>query len=289
MLKTIREAFKKRPKCNVAVMMTTRGPEVLLGKLKDKKEIVLETDDTIEITNEDIEGDKTKISCNLENLVECINIGAKIALGTVTMEVVEVKASSVIAKVTSGGTFGEKKIMHFPFTEIGLPSLTEQDEQDILKFALKEGIDLIAMSGVRKADDINDLRDFLGPRGAHIKIIAKIGNYEAIINYEKILDVSDGILIARGELGMYLPVEKVFLAQKFMIDKANLAGKPIITATQMMDSMVRNPHPTRAEATDVANAVLDGTDCVLLSTETSQGRFPVQSVEIAARVNINLN
>lgn len=194
--------------------------------------------------------------------------------------------NSIFVKVLNDGVLGPRKNMNIPGYQVKLPTITEQDEDDITDFAVIYNVDYIAASFVRSADDVRKIHKLLGKKAGEIKVISKIENLEGLQNFEEILQVSDGIMIARGDLGMAIPSEKIFIAQKYMIDMANIAGKPVFTATQMMESMIQNPRPTRAESTDVANAVLDGSDCVMLSGETANGLYPIKTIQIMANICI---
>lgn len=232
-----------------------------------------------------MKGDETQIACSYKSLPKTVKKGSTvfIADGSLTCEVVEIKDDHVVVECKNACTIGEKKNMNLPGAIVDLPTLTEQDEKDLVDFGIKWNVDFVAASFVRKASDVEYIREVLGPKGAHIKIISKIENQEGLQNYDAILAASDAIMVARGDLGMEIPPEKVFLAQKWMIQKANVAGKPVVTATQMLESMINAPRPTRAEASDVANAVLDGTDCVMLSGESAGGKYPLQAVTIMAK------
>lgn len=286
-VQNLRAALKQRPKLSCAVMLDTKGPEIRTGLLESGKTIDLVKDQILEITTDyTFKGTSEKIACSYTDLPTSVKVGSTILIadGSITATVTEILQDGVKVQVGNSATLGEKKNMNLPGIIVNLPTLTEKDEDDLINFGLKEGVDMIAASFVRKADDVNYIRDVLGPRGSHIKIISKIENHEGVENYESVLEASDGIMVARGDLGMEIPVEKVFIAQKYMIDRANLMGKPVITATQMLESMIKNPRPTRAEATDVANAVLDGSDCVMLSGETANGMYPFQAVDIMSRL-----
>lgn len=283
----IREASKLRPGSHVAIMLDTKGPEIRTGTLENGaaveliggSELILTTDYTFV-------GNASKIACSYPLLPTSVKPKGKILMadGSIVLEVIEVGSDFVKTRVLNSGKLGEKKNMNLPGCRVELPVIGEKDTNDILNFAIPQGCNFIAASFVQKAEDVQAIRTLLGTRGRHIKIISKIENQAGLVNFDAILAESDAIMVARGDLGMEIPPEKVFLAQKVMISKCNLAGKPVITATQMLESMCKNPRPTRAEASDVANAVLDGTDCVMLSGETAGGDFPIHSVHIMRRI-----
>lgn len=274
----LREAFKKKKSLPCAIMLDTKGPEIRTGFLKDHANIKLTKGQSLEITTDwKHEGDSTKIACSYEKINQSVKVGSQVLIadGSIVTKVTEILPSGIKVEVQNDAELGERKNMSLPGAKIDLPTVTEKDEEDIVEFGLKHGIDMIALSFTRTGQDVETVRDLLGPRGEHIKIIAKIENQEGLQNYDEILKHADGIMVARGDLGMEIPPQKVFVAQKWMIRKALEAGRPVITATQMLESMIKNPRPTRAEASDVANAVLDGTDCVMLSGETANGKFPL--------------
>ena len=258
----IRAAVARCPGFNIAIMLDTKGPEIRTGLLAEGKVTLVEGQDLEIVTDYTIKGDNTRIACSYPTLPTSVKVGSQILIadGTLLCTVKELRAASVVVTVCNNVTIGEKKNMNLPGVVVDLPTITDKDKDDLINFGLKYGVDMIAASFVRKGSDIIAIRDTLGPAGKHIKIIAKIENQEGLHNYDDILSQTDGIMVARGDLGMEIPIEKVFLAQKMMIRKANLSGKPVITATQMMESMITNARPTRAECSDVANAVLDGTD-----------------------------
>lgn len=283
----IREAQKKCRNKQVAILLDTKGPEIRTGILKNHQPVDLEEGQELEITTDySYEGDNKKIAMSYQGLPKSVKVGSTIlcADGTISFKVSKILETGVIVTVVNSAKLGEKKNVNLPGLDVDIPTITEKDEEDIVDFGLKYGVDMIALSFARTAEDIEQVRDLLGPRGSNIKIIAKIENQQGLNNYDDILRVGDGIMVARGDLGMEIPPQKVFVAQKWMIKKANEAGKPVITATQMFESMIKNPRPTRAEASDVANAVLDGTDAVMLSGETANGAFPIEAVETMARI-----
>jgi pyruvate kinase len=271
------------------IMLDTKGPEIRTGKLKDHKPVQLKVGHEVYITPDtSIQGDENLVAIDYGDIVTSVFIGGHILIadGNISLTVTEIdKEKKLIKCVVNNSAFlGENKNVHLPGAKITLPALSEKDKAD-LRFGVEKGVDAIAASFVRSADDVRQIRQVLGEAGKHIKIISKIESTEGLENFNEILEISDGIMVARGDLGVELALEKIFIAQKMMISKCNAASKPVITATQMLESMITNPRPTRAEATDVANAVLDGSDSIMLSGETASGEFPVEAVEYMARIS----
>jgi len=277
--KTIDKARKEK-KLPITVLQDLQGPKIRVGELSEE-EIKLVSGQTIEITTEKILGTKNLISTSYEPLPKDANIGDRVLIddGLIHLRVQEKKENSIICKIEEGGTLKPRKGMNLPSMKLSTPSVTEKDLAD-LEFGLEHNIDYVALSFVRDSNDIIKLRKWIKSRGYDIPIIAKIEKEEAVLNFEKILAHSDGIMVARGDLGVELNPQAVPIIQKNIIRRCNELGKLVITATQMLESMINNPVPTRAEASDVANAVLDGTDVVMLSAETSVGKYAPETVNI---------
>jgi len=283
-IRTIREACKDLNK-TVAILLDTKGPEIRLGKLKEEP-IELEQGEYITLTTEEILGDKDRIPVTYANLPNDISVGSSILIddGLIGLTVLAINGTEIKCQIINSGPIKSKKGVNVPGAAISMPGLTEKDIGDI-KFGIENGIDFIAASFVRRASDVLEIRELLERHDArHVQIISKIENQQGVDNLDEILEVSDGLMVARGDLGVEIPAEEVPLVQKQMIEKCNRAGKPVITATQMLDSMQRNPRPTRAEASDVANAIFDGTDAIMLSGETAAGKYPMESVQTMARI-----
>ncbi|GIP38248.1 pyruvate kinase [Paenibacillus sp. J31TS4] len=283
-IRNIREASQEMNK-PIALLLDTKGPEIRTGKLKQEP-IELIQDETIVLTTEEILGDRSRISVTYKELPGDVEPGSTILIddGLIGLKVLKVEGTEIECRVVNGGQIKSKKGVNVPGVKISLPGITEKDASDIV-FGIEQGVDFIAASFVRKASDVLEIRELLEKHDAtHIQIISKIENQEGVDNLDEILEVSDGLMVARGDLGVEIPAEEVPLVQKTIISKCNHFGKPVITATQMLDSMQRNPRPTRAEANDVANAIFDGTDAIMLSGETAAGKYPVESVETMARI-----
>lgn len=282
MLKELRE----EEHATTAILLDTKGPEIRTGVLKDGKKIKLETGKTFTLTTEDIVGDENKVSITYKGLAEDVSEGKIILIddGLIGLKVIGKTDKEIHCEIINGGELGEKKGVNVPGVPVRLPAITEKDKEDI-KFGAEQGIDFIAASFVRNAECILEIKAYLKSLGApYIPIIAKIENEEGISNIDEIIRAADGIMVARGDLGVEIPAEELPYLQKMMIQKCNDQFKTVITATQMLDSMMRNPRPTRAEVTDVANAVYDGTDVVMLSGETANGKYPVEALKMMAHI-----
>ena len=271
----------------VSVIMDLQGPKIRIGNLKTGT-IELKPNQRITITTKDVVGDEHVLSTTYKHLPHDVRPGNKILLddGKIELKALSVKGREVTFRVITGGILSPHKGINFPGIALSAPSMTEKDKKDLL-FGFLHDIDYVALSFVRRADDVISLREFIiehGPRGRKIPIIAKIEKAEAIANFEEILQETDAVMVARGDLGVELPTEDVPLLQKMIVRRCNELGKPVIIATQMLETMINNPTPTRAEASDVANAVIDGTDAVMLSGETSVGKYPLRAIEVMDRI-----
>ncbi|WP_156857697.1 pyruvate kinase [Oceanobacillus sp. AG] len=280
-IKNIREAAANRNK-NVAILLDTKGPEIRTNRFKGGK-AEIQSGSTVYIAMDEVEGNAERFSVSYPGLINDVSVGSKILLddGLIELEVVSIdkENNEIATKALNSGEIKNTKGVNVPNVSLNLPGMTEKDKEDII-FGIKNNVDFIAPSFIRRASDVLEIRQVLEEHlGNRINIIPKIENQEGVDRIEEILEVSDGLMVARGDLGVEIPAEDVPLVQKELIKRCNLVGKPVITATQMLDSMQRNPRPTRAEASDVANAIFDGTDAIMLSGETAAGMYPVESVQ----------
>lgn len=271
----------------IAILLDTKGPEIRTG-LFDAPSYTLERGQKFTLTTDDIVGDGSICKVSYSGLPKDVKPGDRILIddGLIELIVDEVEGNKIHTMVQNGGEIKNNKGVNVPGVKINLPAITERDESDLI-FAIEHELDFIAASFIRKAEDVLEIRKVLEKNGgANIKIISKIENQEGVDNLEEILRVSDGLMVARGDLGVEISTEIMPIVQKKIIEKCNMEGKPVITATQMLDSMMRNPRPTRAETTDVANAIFDGTDAIMLSGETAVGHYPVESVTYMAKIAV---
>lgn len=282
-LRAIREAAELEGKY-IAIMLDTKGPEIRIGTFADGP-ITLSAGDSFTLTTRPVAGTAEQVSVTYQGLPQDVRTGDRLLLddGLLEFRVESTTESEVHCRVVVGGPLSNRKGLNVPGKRVNLPAISPQDEAD-LRFGVMHGVDLIAASFMRTAADVLAVRKCLESCGGNVPIIAKIENKEGVDNLDAILKVADGFMVARGDMGVEFPAEEVPLIQKQMIRKGNAAGKPVITATQMLDSMIRNPRPTRAEASDVANAVFDGTDAIMLSGETASGKYPLESVVTMARI-----
>lgn len=280
---SIRRAAEQTGK-NIAVLLDTKGPEIRLGFFEEEP-VCLKEGDLVTLTTREVKGDKQLIPVNYPGLAQDVRKGNKILVadGLIELQVLSTSGTEILCRVANGGELTSQKGVNVPGVTIKLPSVTEKDIEDI-KFGIEKQVDFIAVSFVRKPADVLAVRKIIEENAADIDIIAKIESREGVKNLDDIIKVSDGVMVARGDLGVEIPVEEVPLVQKEIIGKCNIAGKPVVTATQMLESMIHNPRPTRAEASDVANAIFDGTDAIMLSGETAAGKYPVEAVETMARI-----
>ncbi len=272
---------------SLAILLDTKGPEIRTIKLENGEDFALVAGQEFTFTTDiTVVGNQDRVAVTYPGFAKDLTKGNIILVddGLIEMEVLETTETEVKCKVLNNGDLGENKGVNLPGVSVKLPALSEKDKADLV-FGCEQGVDFVAASFIRKEDDVKEIRALLAANGGEkIQIISKIENQEGVDNFDSILEASDGIMVARGDLGVEIPVEEVIFAQKMMIEKCNRARKVVITATQMLDSMIKNPRPTRAEAGDVANAIMDGTDAVMLSGESAKGKYPIEAVTIMAQI-----
>lgn len=273
----------------IAIMLDTKGPEIRIKTFKDGM-IRIEQGQDFTLTSEDLEGDETKVSVTYKDIAKDLKADDRVLIddGLVEFTVISVDENNVYMKAVNSGELSDRKGVNLPSVKVNLPTLTEKDIEDLI-FGIENDVDFIAASFIRSAKDVLEIRKILESNGGDdIKIISKIENLEGVQNIDEIIDASDGIMVARGDMGVELDEEDIPLVQKDIIRKCNLKGKFVITATQMLDSMIRNPRPTRAEVTDVANAILDGSSAIMLSGETAAGNYPVKACEMMRKIAVKI-
>ncbi len=270
---------------HVATMLDTKGPEIRTGRIRNDEKVELIAGNPIILTTEEIDGDSGRVGISYQRLPQEVSPGGHIfvADGLMDLEVERVDGNEIHCRVVSGGMLGSRKNVNVPGVRTSLPAMTDKDSNDI-RFAIDNEMDFVAASFVRKADDVRSIREYIDSFSSPIMLLSKIEDQEGLDNIDDIIRVSDGIMVARGDLGVQLELEEIPMAQKRIIEKCNRENRPVITATQMLDSMIANPKPTRAELTDVANAIFDGTDAVMLSGETANGAYPIRATETLSRI-----
>lgn len=282
LLKSVREEMKKP----IAILLDTKGPEIRTGVLKDGQKVKLEEGAEFVLTAREVIGDEKMVSQTYPQLAKDVKPGDTILIddGLIALKVKEIRENDIACTVKNGGELGQRKGINVPNVRVNLPGITPKDREDII-FGIEQGIDFIAASFVRDAEAIKEIKGILKEYGAeHVDVIAKIENGEGIQNIDKIINAADGIMVARGDMGVEIPAYEVPHVQKMIVDKCNRKYKPVIIATQMLDSMIRNPRPTRAEVTDVANAIREGADAIMLSGETAMGKYPVEALRMMAKI-----